>query len=121
MTHHCHAPGCTQPVAARKFACRKHWQMVPSWLQKLLLKMYVRGQEIRKDPTYEYRLVQTRCRLEIARREGNTVAVRTLTADLGAGCRYTLTKDAEDNLLTDEQLIDAMFAPLQAAIAEGRL
>lgn len=44
--------------------------MVPSWLQKALWKVYVPGQERRKDPTLAYLVVQTRCRLAIAEGEG---------------------------------------------------
>lgn len=54
MKHICHAKKCTQEVPPKMFMCNKHWFMLPKQLRDLVWKVYVPGQEIRKDPTPEY-------------------------------------------------------------------
>lgn len=71
--HTCHAEGCEREVAPKYFACRRHWSMVPKWLQDALWSAYRPGQEEDKRPTPLYLIVQTRCRLEIAYREKRPV------------------------------------------------
>ena len=75
--HTCHAEGCSAIVPPRLFGCRKHWAMVPKWLQAALYRVYVPGQEIRKNPTRAYLMVQTRCRLAIAEKEGKPAELIT--------------------------------------------
>lgn len=74
MGHECHAEACTRQVPPRMFACRSHWGMVPTWLQKALWAVYVPGQEVSKKFTSKYLMVQIRCRIAIARGEGRDVA-----------------------------------------------
>jgi hypothetical protein len=53
------------------FACLKHWRMVPLALQRELWRVYKAGQERGTAPmTAAYLVVQTRCRIAIAEREG---------------------------------------------------
>ena len=71
--HHCHAEGCDVEVHPRMFACRAHWAMVPYPLQSMLYAVYRSGQERDKRVTKVYLLVQTRCRIAIALREGRPI------------------------------------------------
>jgi hypothetical protein len=55
--HHCHWPGCLQPVPPRLWGCRKHWFMLPKKLRDAIWREYVPGQEITKTPSDAYVLV----------------------------------------------------------------
>jgi hypothetical protein len=69
--HTCHAEGCPVKVPPKLFVCAKHWRMVPVSLQRELWRVYQPGQEAGKAPvTTAYLVVQTRCRIAIAEREG---------------------------------------------------
>lgn len=69
--HTCHAEGCPAKVPPQLFVCAKHWRMVPPPLQRELWRVYKPGQEAGKAPvTTAYLVVQTRCRIAIAEREG---------------------------------------------------
>lgn len=72
------------------FACRSHWRLVPAWLQAALWKVYRPGQEVNKQFTYGYLIVQTRCRLAIAHEEGRDDYTRKLIADLRMFGRRTM-------------------------------
>lgn len=68
--HVCHAEGCTMEVPPRMLMCRRHWRMVPRSLQDAVWATYVRGQEVRKDPTAE-NLKAARAAIDyVANREG---------------------------------------------------
>lgn len=69
MGHTCHAIGCTVPVAPRLFMCRRHWYMVPSELRQRLWRVYVSGQEVRKDPTPAYIQVARECQQAVQQKE----------------------------------------------------
>lgn len=71
MSHPCHADNCDVEIDPSRLACLKHWRMVPRALQKELWAEYVPGQEDRKDPTPEYLVVQERCVVAIAVKEGH--------------------------------------------------
>lgn len=58
MIHHCHAIGCERAVPPRLLMCAPHWRQVPGNLQRLIWRSYVKGQEIRKDPTALYLVAQ---------------------------------------------------------------
>ena len=60
MIHTCHAFGCEKPVPPKMLMCLKHWKMLPRTAQNDIWKEYVRGQEIRKNPTNEYLKAQQR-------------------------------------------------------------
>ena len=68
--HLCHAVGCERAVPPRYLMCSAHWGMVPHHLQQRVWATYVRGQEVRKDPTPEY--------LAAARAAINAVAAREI-------------------------------------------
>lgn len=52
--------------------CGRHWRIVPDVLKKALKKVYVQGQENRKDPSSEYLLTAAVCVEQVARKEGFT-------------------------------------------------
>lgn len=52
--HLCHAKRCKTAVPEAMLMCRRHWAMVPKWLQRKVWAVYVPGQEITKTPTGEY-------------------------------------------------------------------
>ena len=54
MTHTCHFPTCSKPVAPKLWGCRKHWFMLPKHLRDKIWKTYRPGQEIDKNPSREY-------------------------------------------------------------------
>ncbi len=58
MIHLCHAHGCDRPVPPKMLMCLNHWKAVPFSIQRLIWKHYRRGQEIDKNPSNEYMLVQ---------------------------------------------------------------
>lgn len=68
--HHCHAEGCGVAVPPAMWGCRKHWFMVPKPLRDEIWRLYVPGQEVRKDPTDEY-IDASRAAVEaVAKKEG---------------------------------------------------
>ena len=54
MAHYCHAIACKTKVPPAMLMCRKHWYKVPYELRVRVWQLYVRGQEVRKDPTPAY-------------------------------------------------------------------
>jgi len=70
VSHHCHAEGCEKSVPPKLMMCAPHWRMVPAWLQSATWKAYKPGQEITKQFTVSYWLVQWRCRLAVSDLEG---------------------------------------------------
>jgi hypothetical protein len=54
VSHRCHWPGCETPVPPALWGCRPHWFALPKELRDKLWRVYVPGQEIRKDPSAEY-------------------------------------------------------------------
>lgn len=71
MKHTCHAIGCSTPTPPRMWGCGRHWGMVPRRLQVKLWRVYVPGQEQRKDPTPEYLVVAEECVVAVAVKEGH--------------------------------------------------
>ena len=90
------------------FACRSHWAMVPAWLQRALWKAYRPGQEVSKEVTRGYLVVQTRCRIAIAHVEGRDDALpRLLTQLRGFAHRTTqLRQTVEDHVREDDLLTE---------------
>jgi len=70
MRHRCHAEGCNVEVPPRLLMCLRHWRMVPRAIQRRVWAEYVPGQEIRKDPTDEYMIVQREAVEAVAKSEG---------------------------------------------------
>jgi len=58
MSHTCHAEGCSVEVPPKLFMCKRHWFKLPKKLRDAVWAVYVPGQEIRKDPTARYLIVQ---------------------------------------------------------------
>lgn len=115
VRHHCHAEGCSVLVPPRMFACRLHWSMVPSWLQRALWKVYREGQEVTKQVTPAYLAVQTRCRLFIAQAEGKLDTAQGLRAELLGRLRAAIEGHPEE-LLSDDDLLsrfDALLCSLR--------
>ncbi len=54
MKHLCHAIECETPVPPKMFMCLKHWRMVPKNMQDAIWRLYRPGQEIDKNPSWEY-------------------------------------------------------------------
>lgn len=52
--HRCHAEGCEEQVPPSLLMCRAHWFMVRKALRREVWRLYVSGQEERKDPSREY-------------------------------------------------------------------
>lgn len=50
IAHICHVPSCPTAVPPRMLMCLHHWLMVPSVLKRAVWRLYVPGQETRKDP-----------------------------------------------------------------------
>ncbi len=116
-SHTCHAEGCTRQVPPRMFSCFAHWKMVPPHLQDMLWRVYRNGQENDKRVTKLYLLVQTRCRIAIAQREGRPLVgliaeVRTLAASTP---QQTLLQQLEGK--TDAEAIAIIDAGLPALVA----
>jgi hypothetical protein len=68
--HRCHAVDCDEKVRPRLLMCRKHWYMVPKAIRDEVLRLYVPGQEVRKDPTEDYLNVAQRAINVVAGKEG---------------------------------------------------
>jgi hypothetical protein len=58
MTHTCHAPHCTRAVPPHMYACSEHWYALPKVYRDAVWRVYVPGQERRKDPSPSYMAVQ---------------------------------------------------------------
>lgn len=68
--HLCHAKRCPVTVPPKLLMCPAHWRMVPPALQRAVWAAYVKGQEIRKDPTPAY-LAAAKAAIEaVAKKEG---------------------------------------------------
>lgn len=74
MTHHCHAVDCPLRIPPRLLFCSRHWFMVPKPLQRLVWKVYKPGQEVRKDPSAAYMVVQGLAVAHVAWKEGRWTA-----------------------------------------------
>jgi len=70
VSHHCHAEGCDVAVHPKLFACKRHWYMLPPRLRALIWKYYEPGQEVRKDPSPMYLMVQAIAVAWLAKHEG---------------------------------------------------
>lgn len=70
MVHYCHALDCNVAVPPKLLFCLAHWRLTPPHLQRMIWKTYVPGQEIRKDPTEAYLLVQRAAVYAVAIAEG---------------------------------------------------
>lgn len=83
--------------------------MVPVHLQAAVWKTYKPGQEVRKDPSPAYLLVQTRCRVAIAEAEGrDTTALR---AELARRCDAVGSGGASgDPVVLADMMIRAIMA-----------
>lgn len=58
FNHHCHAYQCETVVHPKYLMCPKHWGMVPRKIQLLVWKLYRPGQEVDKQPSDGYLLIQ---------------------------------------------------------------
>lgn len=54
MKHLCHWPGCPLAVSPSQWGCAHHWFRLPAPIRAEIWRTYVRGQELRKDPSTEY-------------------------------------------------------------------
>lgn len=54
VKHLCHFPGCRRAVPPRLWGCLPHWRLLPDEIKHRITRAYVKGQEIRKDPSAEY-------------------------------------------------------------------
>lgn len=52
--HKCHWPGCGASVAPALWGCKTHWMMLPKEIRDRIWKTYKPGQEVKKNPTWEY-------------------------------------------------------------------
>lgn len=68
--HLCHAKGCPVTVPPKLLMCPTHWRMVPPAAQRAVWATYVKGQEIRKDPTDAYLAAADAAILAVAKKEG---------------------------------------------------
>jgi hypothetical protein len=68
--HTCHAEGCCEGVPEKIFMCRRHWYMLPKPLRDAIWRVYIPGQEVRKDPTPEYVTIAHECIEYVAAMEG---------------------------------------------------
>lgn len=101
--HHCHAEECSAPVEPRMFSCPRHWRMVPRWLQKALWAVYREGQEVDKRPSAIYLVVQTRCRIEIARAESRFALLPRLCKELRQDIGHAFPEWAQSVLLLPDE------------------
>lgn len=56
--HLCHAYGCGVEIPPKLLMCIRHWRMVPREVQRRIWREYRPGQEIDKQPSEAYLLVQ---------------------------------------------------------------
>lgn len=54
MDHTCHAERCTVEVHPKLFMCKRHWNMLPNQMRRLIWSTYRSGQEIDKTPSKKY-------------------------------------------------------------------
>lgn len=52
--HHCHWPGCDNPVPPALWGCKRHWMMLPKRLRDLVWATYNPGQERDMTPSVAY-------------------------------------------------------------------
>lgn len=70
MAHTCHAEGCAKAVPPRMLFCLPHWRKTPRHLQAAIWRTYREGQEVRKNPSALYLVVQAMAVAAVARMEG---------------------------------------------------
>lgn len=100
VPHRCHAEGCDATIPPRLLMCRKHWRMVPRWLQRAVWAAYRPGQEDDKRPSLRYLLVQCRARIAVAREEG--VDASAVWGDLRAIVEVAFNLYGEDRGVLDD-------------------
>jgi hypothetical protein len=57
--HHCHWPGCDQPVPPAMWGCKRHWFKLPKRLRDRIWATFRPGQEVNMTPSDEYLAVAT--------------------------------------------------------------
>lgn len=92
------------------FACRRHWYTVPKPLRDALLRVYRPGQEIDKQPSAAYLVIQRRLVLYLAEKEQRPIAV-DLHCDLAQALRLIYPAAAH---LDDRAMISAFDRALEA-------
>lgn len=65
--HHCHALECGTKTPPRLFVCPSHWKKLPKAHKDAIWAAYRVGQEITKNPSLTYLVVQAKAVLELAR------------------------------------------------------
>ena len=78
MKHLCHAVDCSKSIAPKYLFCGPHWAMVPSGLRQLVWQTYRPGQEVDKQPSLEYLIVQRLVVASVARTCGNETEAQRL-------------------------------------------
>lgn len=69
MSHDCHAIGCRRSVPPKMLFCAPHWKLTPKPVQNLVWATYRPGQEVSKDPSAIYLVVQSYAVAAVALRE----------------------------------------------------
>ncbi len=59
MSHHCHAIECSIDIPPRMLFCRQHWGGLTKSAQRAVWDSYEDGQEINKDFSGKYAVVQS--------------------------------------------------------------
>lgn len=83
MSHHCHAIGCEKPVPPRLLMCAQHWRMVPAHLQRLIWRVYRRGQEVTKTPSAVYLAAQAHVVAYVANAENVWTVAESIEHSFG--------------------------------------
>lgn len=70
VAHKCHACECEVEVPPNKLFCSVHWRLTPTRLQRQIYRYYRPGQEILKNPTFQYLMTMQLCIAYVAKHEG---------------------------------------------------
>jgi len=70
MAHHCHATACPTDVPPEMLMCRKHWRMVPRFIQLRVWRFYRVGQCDDWNPSRAYCLAAKQAVIAVAQQEG---------------------------------------------------
>lgn len=69
LPHVCHWPGCGKLVPPSMWGCKPHWFRLPKRIRYDIWNAYVRGQEVRRDPSRDYIVAARAAQIWIAEQE----------------------------------------------------
>lgn len=108
--HTCHAIACTKKVPPSMLFCPHHWRMTPKDTQRMVWQAYRPGQEVDKNPSAVYLIVQAIAVAEVAVLDGRWTPAKQEDHVREVALRYWPSLTAEANVAL-KAMIDKYRSP----------